>query len=184
MSTIQYKLVECQYTGCTKTFVQENLRKKFCSCSCRVRACNRRKKECRLGGQAVIAAPSSTGGVTFSDAQFQELKSLIQQCLQTEPKSDAALDLTRVVEAGLGTMAGNAIIGLMGKSSLEEKVDYLIRLIVPLVQQKGATVKMGTASPTVKQPGVVPLKTLGLQKTTQLNAKSKSSGFGMEPLML
>lgn len=124
------------------------------------------------------ATPPVDEAITLSAEQFQELKSLILQVQRVE--TETSLDLTRVLESGLGTLAGNAIIGLMGKTSLEEKVDYLIKLVVSLVrQQNGAVVGMGAASSIAKPTDMVPLNKLGLQKAPQTNTKQPSSGFGM-----
>lgn len=151
-----------------------------------------REKELLAMGNAPASTLTSSEWGGLSDAQFEDLKeSILRQFKQEKAEESSAtssLDLMHVVESGLGYMAGKAVVGLMGKSPLEQKLDYLIQLLqqplqaragIGVVSKSMAMKPMGMVSPTTK-PAI--LNTNAASKALKPNVvvpKTTSSGLGM-----
>jgi hypothetical protein len=59
-----------------------------------------------------------------------------------------------IIESSLGYLAGRAAESLIGKSSMEEKLDYLIRLMLHLLNKENRIVNTGRKAPGTKEGGI------------------------------
>lgn len=91
--------------------------------------------------QEIPSTPNTLGQPGLSVDQFNELKALLIQQNEHRVKDESSVNLMNIVESGLGYVAGKAAVSLLGKSTLEEKVDYLIRLLQHSIRERvGASV--------------------------------------------
>lgn len=182
----------CAYTKCCNTFVRENARQLHCSDSCRVMKSNKKKREEEL--QAAREGPSPTislGQPALTSEQFNELKALLLQLNEREVKDASSIDTTRIMEAGLGYVAGKAVVGMFGKSALEEKVDNLTKMVMHLINRmNGSTTGVSSKDQTTKPIMIsksnisVGQQQINLKKGTASGKPSynqKVAGMGVNP---
>ena len=72
--------------------------------------------------------------------------------------------MMHIVESGLGYLAGRAAESLIGKSSMEEKVDYLIRMVLHLLNKEDRVITTGRKAPGTKDGGIPMVIPMGDKK--------------------
>ena len=155
--TSYYPIAVCLYPSCEKTFVKKNSKRKFCSGSCRVKNCNRRKKECDLfvsPEPPSLKHSNSTESSGQTNDQLKKLHNTLIQIQESKENEAPSLDMMHIVESGLGYLAGRAAESLIGKSSMEDKVDYLIRLVLNLLHKEKHEINTGIKAPGTKDGGI------------------------------
>ncbi|AHM63194.1 hypothetical protein D770_24745 [Flammeovirgaceae bacterium 311] len=142
--------------------------------------------------QELPSTPNTLGQPSLSSDQFSELKALLLQLNEREVKDASSIDTTRIMEAGLGYVAGKAVVGILGKSTLEEKVDNLTKMVMLLINRVNGLITAGSSKDQVIKPIIMgkPKNTGGLQHVNPQKGTAsgippyvqKIAGMGMKPI--
>lgn len=153
-ATPENSVTVCEYSKCGKTFVRKDTRLKHCSDSCKVRKSRMKTREKELKAlQELPSTPNTLGQQGLSVDQFNELKALLIKLNEDRVKDESSVNLMNIVESGLGYVAGKAAVNLLGKSTLEEKVDFLIRIVQQSIRERAGT-SAANAAPAIKNTGL------------------------------
>ena len=90
----------------------------------------------------------------LTNGQLTKLHNTLIQIKESKENDAPSLDIMHIVESSLGYLAGRAAESLIGKTSMEEKVDYLIRLVLHLLNKETGKITTSRKSPGTKEGGI------------------------------